>query len=232
MLVRLGCRLPAGVADALLRPGPLRPGPRLQAGLGLGVLLVVGAGVPARPPPARPGSPRTRRRSGRTCCCGQVQLQHPVDRTGQEPAVVADQHRRRARRPATNVLQPRQAGQVQVVGRLVQQQHVVAVTAAARPARPGPPGRRRAPVTGRSSSTVEAQLGGDRLGPLVQVGGAEAEPALQRRRVRVVGAAARPAPAPRWPRPASRCAAATPVRRARKSRTVSPGPARSGSCGR
>jgi len=103
---------------------------------------------------------------------------------------VADQHRAGPPRQH-EVLQHRQPDQVEVVGRLVQQQHVV----------PGQQ-QRREPRSGRLAAGQrrhrpveldgEAELGGDRVGPLVQVGRAEAEPALQGHGVRVVGAALAP----------------------------------------
>ena len=66
--------------------------------------------------------------------------------------------------------------------------------------------------SGRSGSTVEAELAGDLRQPVVEVGGAERQPALERLGVLLVRAGV---PAASASRAASRArsAAATPVRR-------------------
>ncbi len=76
--VRLGRQLPADVADALVGPGPLRPGARLQSRPGVRVLLVFEAGVPAL------GLPLGQVAGVPTAVVvdpvlRQVELQHPVD---------------------------------------------------------------------------------------------------------------------------------------------------------
>ena len=122
-----------------------------------------------------------------------------------------------ARSPVTKRLQPLQAVQVEVVGRLVEQEDVVAATAAARRGRRGRPGRRRAPSSagrGRRSRPSESATSSARSSR-------SAPPrASQRSRLSAYassapGRARRPAPG--WPRPSRVWAAATPVRRARKS---------------
>ena len=129
-----------------------------------------------------------------------------------------------ARRPVHEALQPLQAVQVEVVGRLVEQEDVVAGQQQGGESGAG----RLAAGEGRSSAgrgRRQAEGVGDLLGPLVQVGAAEAEPALQarwRRRRRRPGAPSTRA----WVASSiARWASATPVRRARNSRTVSPAPA-------
>ena len=117
---------------------------------------------------------------------GQVQLDDPGHRAGQELPVVADHHRRGAQ-PGDEPLQPLQPVQVQVVGRLVEQQHVVAGEQ-----QRGQPGPGRLPAGQRGHRRVQRRRPGRRrrrlTGPLVQVGAAEREPALQRGGVGVVGA--------------------------------------------
>ena len=77
----------------------------------------------------------------------------------------------------------------------------------------------------------EAEVVGDLLGALLEVGAAEVEPALEGRGVGVVGTRDALGRARSSRTRATAVAAVTPVRRARKPRTVSPG-TRAVSCGR
>lgn len=99
---------------------------------------------------------------------------------------MADQHGAGAQ-ALDEGLQPVQAVQVQVVGRLVQQEDVVAREQQRGEARAG-----RLTAGERGHRQVEADLQaervGDLLGPLLQVRAAQVEPAVQALRVRVVGA--------------------------------------------
>ena len=133
-----------------------------------------------------------------------------------------------ARRPFDERLQPVEPVEVEVVGRLVEQEDVVAAEQQRRQARAG---RLAAGQRGHRLVEVdaEAQVGGDRAGPVVQVRAAEGEPALERDGVRVVGAG-RARSQRLGGRVQPRCAAATPVRRARNSphglaRRAAPAPA-------
>jgi hypothetical protein len=226
--VRLGCQVPADVADALVGPGPLGPGPRLQPGLRLRVLLVLEAGVPALRLPLGQvaGVPAA---VVVDLVLRQVELQYPVNGALQEPAVVADQDRAGAA-GQHEVLQLGQPGpgRGRWSARPAAARRTGTAAATASPARaacpPDSAGHRPVEVDG------EAELGGDRLGPLVQVGAprpSQRSRATGRRRRR----RARPAPAPATPRPARaerpRRRSAGPARRARSRR-------RSGraSCGR
>jgi hypothetical protein len=108
-----------------------------------------------------------------------VELEHARDRALQERAVVRDDHR--AARPlGDEPLQPGEAVEVEVVGRLVEQQDVEA--------REQDRGQRRArglptgepdglPVEQRG---IQPEVAQDRLRPLLQVGAAEREPCLER----------------------------------------------------
>ena len=134
-----------------------------------------------------------------------------------------------AAQPGDEPLEPLQPVEVEVVGGLVEQQHVVAGQQQRREpgARGLPAGQRRHRGVERDA---EPDVGRDRARALVEVGAAEGEPAVQRGGVGVVrtrraGASASAAAS------IACCAAATPVRRARNAATVSPG-RRSGSCGR
>ncbi len=135
-----------------------------------------------------------------------------------------------ARRPVTKRLQALQAVQVEVVGRLVEQEDVVAGEQ-----QRGEAGAGRLAAGERGHRLVQAdgqaERGGDLLGPLVEVGAAEVEPALQARRRTRRRRPGAPSTSAWVASSIARWASATPVRRARKSRTVSPG-RRSGSCGR
>ena len=172
-------------------------------------------------PRAPPGRPRSRRRSGCTCCWARsssstrVTVRARNSRSWLTSTVPA-------RSPVTKCSSRSQAVEVEVVGRLVEQEDVVAAEQQRRHAGPG---RLAAGQRGHRLVEVDrqAEVGGHLLGALVQVGAAEGEPALQRRRRRRRRRPAGPRPAPRRRRPARPAPRPTPVRRARKSRTVSPG---------
>lgn len=151
----------------------------------VGVLLIALAGVPAG------GLPLLQ--VGRVATAVQVdlllrevQLQHLGDRTHQELAVVADDDGARAQ-AGHEALQALQSVEVEVVGGLVEQEDVVAGEEQRGESRAG-----RLSAGERGHGPVEphgqAQLGGDLLGPLLQVRAAEGEPALQGLGVRVVRA--------------------------------------------
>ncbi len=114
-------------------------------------------------------------------------------------------------------LQPVQPVQVEVVGRLVEQEDVVAAEQQRGEAGAGglAAGQRRSSAWSRSTSRPSSAA--TCAGPLVQVGAAEGEPALQSVRVRVVGARPPRRRAPRWRRPSRPARRLTPVRRARNS---------------
>ena len=130
--------------------------------------------------------------------------------------------------PEHELLEPLEPGEVEVVGRLVEQEHVVAAEQHAGQRGPGrlPAGQRRRLRVEQAERQPEVRA--HLLGAHVEVGAAEVEPAGQR--LVVVRARPRRWSARRSRRRASACAAATPVRRARKAVSVSPG-RRSGSCG-
>ena len=89
--------------------------------------------------------------------------------------------------PADQVLEQGQAGQVQVVGGLVEQEHVEAAEQERGQAHSGRlPARQRGHLL--VLPDVEAHLGRRRTHPLLEVGRTEGEPALERRRVAVVRA--------------------------------------------
>ena len=138
-------RLLDRVADALGHPVALHAGPRLEARLRVGELLVLLARVP-------PGHLALDQVGVVAAVVhadqllGEVELHHPGHRAGEELAVVAD-HDDAGARAGDEPLELVQPGEVEVVGRLVEQQDVVAGQQQRRPARPGRPARR----TGRSS---------------------------------------------------------------------------------
>ncbi len=116
----------------------------------------------------------------------QVEFEDLGDGPGQELAVVADHDGARAQ-ALHEPLQALQTLQVQVVGRLVEQEDVVAGEQQRGEARAG-----RLATGQRGHRQVQAhgqpELVGDLLGPLVEVGAAEVQPLVQGRRVRVIGA--------------------------------------------
>jgi hypothetical protein len=115
----------------------------------------------------------------------QVQLDHGRDRPRQELAVVAHQHGP-GTQPGHERLQAREAVQVQVVRRLVQQEDVVAGQQERRHARPGrlATGQRRHE---RVQADGETEVRGHLVHALVQVGATEGQPAFERGRVVLVG---------------------------------------------
>ena len=121
-----------------------------------------------------------------------------------------------APQPGDEPLEPLQPVEVEVVGRLVEQEDVVAGEQQRR--QPGPgglaAGQRR---HRRVERDAEPEVVRDGLGALVEVGAAEGEPALERGGVGVVRARRARRPAPRRRRPSPPGPAATPVRRARNA---------------
>lgn len=116
---------------------------------------------------------------------GEVEFKDLGDRAHQELAVVADDDRAGAQ-PGDVPFQPFQTVQVEVVGGLVEQEDVVAGEQERGKSRAG--GLAAGECGHRQvESDGETQVRGDLLGPLVQVGATESEPALQRLGVRVVG---------------------------------------------
>jgi hypothetical protein len=116
-------RLAVRVAHPLLHPGTLRARTLLQAGADLGVVLVLLAGVAAGHLPLL--QVRLVAAAVRVdLVLGEVELDHPGDGAGEELPVVADQHGGGSQ-VGDEPLQPAQAVQVEVVGRLVEQHHVV-----------------------------------------------------------------------------------------------------------
>jgi hypothetical protein len=119
---------------------------------------------------------------------GQVELDHPGDRPGQELAVVTDQHRP-GPQALHEPLQPFEPVQVEVVGGLVEQKDVIAAEQQGRHTRAGglAAGQRGHRLVEVDRQT---QLGGHLPGSILQVGAAEGQPALQGIRILVVGAVA------------------------------------------
>ena len=117
---------------------------------------------------------------------GEVQLDDPGDRAGQELPVVADDDRRRAE-PGDEPLEALQPVQVEVVRGLVEQQHVVARQEQRGQPRTGglPAGQRRHRHVQRDA---EPDVVRDGARTFLEVRAAEGEPAVQREGVRVVGA--------------------------------------------
>ena len=177
-ILSLSVRLAPGVRHALLHPRALGAGPLLQAGAGVGVLLVGLAGVPPRDL-ALLEVGRVAAAVDVDLLLGQVELDDPGDRPGEELAVVADEHGAGAQ-PGDEPLQPVQPVEVEVVGRLVEQEDVVAAEQQRGEARAGrlaagQRGHRRG--RGRRASPSSAATA---VGALVEVGAAEGEPALER----------------------------------------------------
>ena len=193
LLGRLGAELPPdlvvvgllapGVLDALLHPGPLGMGPILQGRDRAGVLFVLRAGVPSRHVPFVQIC-RIASAVGPDLLLGQVEFDDPGHGPGEELPVVADQDGPGAQ-ALDECLQPGEPVEVQVVGRLVQQEHVVAAEQQRGQRRP-----RRLAAGQDGHELIElhgqAQAGHDRIGPLVQVCAAERQPPLQPARVAVI----------------------------------------------
>jgi hypothetical protein len=111
----------------------------------------------------------------------QVQLHHPGDRAGEELAVVADDHYRRAQ-PGDEALKAFQAVEVEVVGGLIEQQRVIA----GQQQRGEPdPGGLAAGQHGHRGVEVhaESEVHGHRRSALVEVCATESQPAVQGRRI-------------------------------------------------
>ena len=117
---------------------------------------------------------------------GEVELDDASDGARQELPVVADDHGRAAQ-TCHELLEPLQAVEVEVVGRLVEQQHVVAREQQRREPGPGrlPTGQRG---HRRLDVDPEAQPGQGHGGPFLEVGATQREPRLERRGIPVVGA--------------------------------------------
>ncbi len=117
---------------------------------------------------------------------GEVELDDAVHGAGEELAVVADDDGAGAQ-PADEALEPVQAVEVEVVRRLVEEEDVVPgeeQRGEPRPRRLAAGEHRRLGVERDEQTEVRR----DRLGPLLEVRSTEAQPALQGRRVGVVGA--------------------------------------------
>ena len=116
-----------------------------------------------------------------------VELEHARDRALEEGAVVGDDHRA-AGALGDEPLQPRQAVEVEVVGRLVEQQDVEAreQDRGQRRARGLAAGERRGLQVEQRG--IQPEVAQDRLRALLQVGAAEREPRLERVGVAVRGA--------------------------------------------
>ena len=144
-----------------------------------------------------------------------VELEHARDRAIEERAVVRHDHRAAREIVVEEALEPVEAGEVEVVRGLVEEEHVEAGEQDR-----GEVGPRRLPARERGHLEVEdafgqAEVGEHRADAGVEVGGAERE---VRRRARGRTRRRRPAPPPASASLASSSAcsaAATPVRRAR-----------------
>jgi len=114
-----------------------------------------------------------------------VDVQHGGDGAGQELAVVADDDESRSQGRA-ELLEPLQPGEVQVVGRLVEQEHVVA-----RQQDRGQTGAGRLAAgqghrLGVEQVCWQAEVGADLQASYVQIGPAQVQPALEGGAVGVV----------------------------------------------
>ncbi len=177
-------RLAPGVADALVHPGALHLRPVLEGGALVGVLLVVVPGVAA----GHRAFLEVRLVAAAVevdLPLGQVEFEDLGDGAGEELAVVADDDGAGAQ-AGHEAFEAVQAVEVEVVGRLVEEEDVVAgeeeggETGAGGLAA-GERGHRLVQADG------EAQCLGGLPRPVVEVGAAQGEPALQGRRVGVVG---------------------------------------------
>jgi hypothetical protein len=180
-----------GLAGALGGAGPLRR----PAALGAGALPERVALVDVRPVVllgmlAAPGALIEVRRPA-TVIAGErvgviVDLCHRGHRSLQECPVVRDRDQRR-RQPEDEPLQPLEAVEVQVVGGLVEQEHVEARQQQGRQLDPGRLTAREVRRGAVKHLARQAELGGHRPGAGVDVGAAEREPAVEGGGVRVVG---------------------------------------------
>ena len=189
------------LAPLALRPGPARPGrpscrrtPRTPPGRAGG------------PPPARPGTRRSRRRRPRPGA-GPGRARRPGSRSGPGTRGRGETSTTPPRSPRTKDSSgSRPARSRSLVG---SSSSTRSKRLSSRRGEPGP-GRLAAGQAGHRAcrrSAVEAEVGQHRRDPLVQVGGAAGQPAVQGHGVRVVGAVGsglraprRPPPSPRWPR--------------------------------
>ena len=116
-----------------------------------------------------------------------VELEHPRDGAREEGAVVGDDHGA-AGALGHEPLEPREAVEVEVVGRLVEQQDVEAAEQDGRQrrARGLPAGERRRLEVEQGG--IEPEVAQDRLGPRLEVRAAQPEPRLERVRVALRGA--------------------------------------------
>ena len=167
-----------GLLDARLRPLALAADaadePVALRGEGLEPLLVVARGGRAQLLVAGPAAAVLGRGVGDL-----VDLQHPRDRAGEEGAIVGDDHRA-AGALGDEALEPVQAVEVEVVGRLVEQQHVEAreQDRGQRGAGGLAAGQRRGLEVEQAGVEPEVAQHGLRAG--VEVGAAERQPALER----------------------------------------------------
>ena len=117
---------------------------------------------------------------------GEVQFDDARDGPGQELPVVADDHQRCAS-TADEVLELIEPVEVEVVGRFVEKEDVVAGQQQRRQADPGHLSTRQG---GHRCVQVDrqAQLRGDLFGALVEVRPTQVQPAFERRRIQVVAA--------------------------------------------
>ena len=186
VLVRLVVRRPLDLGQALLRPLPLALRPAGERAP-LGVVLL--EPLPRRPPRRLPlvevGLPAAAEDRG---AVGElVDLEDVGDGPGEERAVVADEHDGRLQLgdPPLEALQP---GEVEVVGRLVEQEHVEPGQQQRR--QPGP---RRLAAGQRGGRLGQQAAGEPEVGPHlpdagIEIGAAEGQPPLEGDGVAVVGA--------------------------------------------
>ena len=173
------------VAHALRAPLALGAGARHEVGAGAGVLLV---GLPR----VAPGDGPLLQEGvvaavvDRDLALGQVELHDPGDAAGQELAVVRDEDDPAAE-SLHERLEARQPVEVEVVGRLVEQDDVEPAEQERGQGDPGglPAGQGRHQRVG---ADVEPEVGQHRCDPVVEVGRAARHPAVERDGVRVVGA--------------------------------------------
>ena len=177
-------------------------------GEGLVALLGVAGGGRAQLEVARPAAAVLRRGVGDL-----VDLEHAGDRAGEERAVVGDDHGA-AGALGDEALEPGEAVEVEVVGRLVEQQDVEAAEQDR-----GQRGARGLAARERDGlqveqRRVEAEVAQDGLGARLEVGAAELQPGLEGLGV-AVGGAGRVRRQPAVAACTRASASATPVRRAR-----------------
>ena len=180
----LGLPLAQGIARALVHPRPLSSGPLLEPGLARGVVLVgltrltsgdgaflqigvVGAAVNG------------------DALQGSVDLDDRSDCPREELAIMTDQHKGCVE-GEHEVLQCVEPGQVEVVGRFVEQVGVVA-----RHEQPGQRDPRRLPAGEGPNFTVEVdpqpEVGRHNVESLLDIRAAEGQPCVERHGIRLVG---------------------------------------------